>query len=42
MDLTLGSGRDTGKRWLSTPVDNPVYNLWDAPEGAVDGRGNRM
>jgi hypothetical protein len=27
---------------LSTPVDNPVGNLWDAPPGAVDGWGNTM
>ena len=36
-----GPGR-AGKGPLSTPVDNPVGNLWDAPPGTVDGRGNRM
>jgi len=39
---TLGDAGDGGKPALSTPVDNAVRNLWDAPPGAVDGRGNAM
>src|SRR5215468_5781711 len=42
LDLTLGVLRGAGKVPLSTPVDNSVQNLWDAPPGAVDGRGNTM
>ncbi len=40
--MTLGGAGGAGKGPLSTPVDNPVCNLWDAPPGTVDGRGNRM
>jgi len=39
---TLGGASGAGKGPLSTPVDNPVRNLWDAPPGTVDGWGNRM
>jgi len=42
LELTLGAGRGAGKAALSTPVDNPVRNLWGAPRGTVDGRGNRV
>ena len=42
LNSTLRAARGAGKTQLSTPVDNPVCNLWDAPLGAVDERGNRM
>ncbi|GAB2671063.1 hypothetical protein GCM10009743_54130 [Kribbella swartbergensis] len=42
LPMTLGGGGATGKSRLSTPVDNPVGNLWDAPPATVDGRGNRV
>jgi hypothetical protein len=42
LDPTLGAGRRAGKARLSTPVDNPVRNLWGAPHRTVDGRGNTM
>jgi len=39
---TLGGHGGTSNPTLSTPVDNPVCNLWDAPPDAVDGRGNTV
>ncbi|RZT19756.1 hypothetical protein EV649_2893 [Kribbella sp. VKM Ac-2569] len=40
--MTLGGTGGGGKPALSTPVDNSVSNLWDAPPDTVDGRGNRV
>ena len=40
--MTLRGDGGAGKPALSTPVDNSVRNLWDAPPDAVDGRGNTM
>jgi len=42
LQMTLGGDGRAGKPALSTPVDNSVRNLWDAPPDAVDGWGNRM
>ena len=42
LDLTLSGGGGGGKPALSTPVDNSVGNLWDAPRGAVDTQGNTV
>ncbi|GAA1154528.1 hypothetical protein GCM10009630_60830 [Kribbella jejuensis] len=42
LQTTLGGHGSGGKPRLSTPVDNSVRNLWDAPRGTVDGRGNTM
>ncbi|GAA0621194.1 hypothetical protein GCM10009534_65570 [Kribbella sandramycini] len=39
---TLEGAAVRGKGRLSTPVDNSVRNLWAAPPGAVDRRGNTV
>jgi hypothetical protein len=42
LSSNLEAARGAGKTRLSTPVDNSVRNLWDAPPDAVDGRGNTV
>ncbi|GAA1662814.1 hypothetical protein GCM10009745_00480 [Kribbella yunnanensis] len=42
MRTTLGGARHNHKPTLSTPVDNSVSKLWDAPVGTVDGWGNKV
>ena len=46
LSTTLGAAAERGQHnaadLLSTPVDNPVNNLWDAPRDGVDKRGNAM
>lgn len=38
----LGRGQHNPADPLSTPVDNSVNKLWDAPLRGVDKRGNAM
>lgn len=42
LGVGLGPGQHNPADPLSTPVDNLVNNLWDAPFPGVDNRGNMM